>query len=103
MIACNDTSLTIANRSNKLANVPTILKLEQNVINRIAAGEVVQKPSAAMKEMLENSIDAKSTSVSVIIKGGGLDFLQIQGEHGALSTILIKTIFMSRSILTLAY
>ncbi|XP_059827160.1 DNA mismatch repair protein Mlh1 [Hypanus sabinus] len=59
--------------------VPGVIRrLEDVVVNRIAAGEVIQRPANAIKEMLENSLDAKSTNIQVVLKDGGLKMIQIQ-------------------------
>ncbi len=57
--------------------MPNITVLDQNTINKIAAGEVIERPASVVKELLENAIDAKSTAVTVEIKEGGTTFIRV--------------------------
>ena len=57
--------------------MPNIAILNQETIDKIAAGEVVERPCSVVKELVENAIDAGSTAITVEIKEGGISFIRI--------------------------
>lgn len=59
--------------------------LPDHVANQIAAGEVIQRPSSVVKELLENSIDAGSTDIRLLIKEGGKTFIQVMDNGKGMS------------------
>ncbi|MDZ7796624.1 MAG: ATP-binding protein [Candidatus Marinimicrobia bacterium] len=57
--------------------MPAIRILSEQLANKIAAGEVVQRPSSVVKELMENAIDAGATAILVSIKNGGKDQIRV--------------------------
>ena len=68
--------------------------LDQDTINQIAAGEVVERPSSIVKELVENAIDASSTAITVEIKSGGIDFIRITDNGCGIDKDQIRTAFL---------
>ncbi len=74
-----------------------ITLLDQATIDKIAAGEVVERPSSVVKELVENAIDAGSTAVTVEIKDGGISFIRISDNGCGIDPSDIKTAFLRHS------
>ena len=74
-----------------------IAVLDKHTIDKIAAGEVVERPSSVVKELVENSIDAGATAVTVEITDGGKKLIRITDNGGGLEAAQVPTAFLSHA------
>ncbi len=68
--------------------------LDKTTIDKIAAGEVIERPSSVVKELLENSIDAHATSITVEIKEGGISFIRVTDNGDGIPKEQVRTAYM---------
>lgn len=68
--------------------------LDHNTIDKIAAGEVVEKPASVVKELVENAIDAGATALTIEIKGGGIDYIRITDNGSGIESVDVKNAFL---------
>jgi DNA mismatch repair protein MutL len=78
-------------------NLPEINILPKEVYQLIAAGEVVERPSSVVKEMIENSVDAGAKSITVEIKNGGSTYIRITDDGCGIAKSEIKKVFISHA------
>lgn len=77
--------------------MPRITVLDDATINQIAAGEVIERPSAVVKELVENSIDAGATVITVEIKEGGISFIRITDNGSGIEESDMPYVFLRHS------
>ena len=71
--------------------------LDSNTINKIAAGEVVERPSSVVKELVENAIDAGTNAITVEIKDGGMTLIRVTDNGCGIHKEEVKVAFLRHS------
>lgn len=83
--------------------MPEINILPKEVYQLIAAGEVVERPSSVIKEMIENSIDAGAKSITVEIKNGGITYMRITDDGCGIAKSEVKKVFIPHATSKIKY
>jgi DNA mismatch repair protein MutL len=76
---------------------PKLNKLTEQVINQIAAGEVIERPSSVVKELIDNAVDAQASKIEIKIKNGGLDLIEVSDNGIGIPSENISLIFDSHT------
>ncbi len=74
--------------------MPQIHILDSETIDKIAAGEVVERPSSVVKELVENAMDAGATAITVEIKDGGIEFIRVTDNGSGMDKEQVRTAFL---------
>lgn len=77
--------------------MPNIEVLDQQTIDKIAAGEVIERPASVVKELVENAIDARTTAITVEIKEGGISFIRITDNGWGIEKEQVPLAFLRHS------
>jgi DNA mismatch repair protein MutL len=88
--------------SSPISNVHRIHQLSPSLVNRIAAGEVIERPAAVVKELVENAIDAGASTILVDVEDGGRELIRVVDDGGGIAPEDLPLAFASHATSKLA-